>query len=282
MIGRISRTVSNTWGLMKSSFSVLKKEKELLLFTLFSGISCIIVITSFFFSILDPADEQPAIADHSLWYFTFLFLFYFCLYFVIVFFNTAIVACVVKRIRGGNPTLTYGLRTVFERLHYILGWTLVTSTVGVLLRGLEDSYGIENLLFYSIEVIWSLVAFLAVPILTVEKVGPLQALSRSAELLKKTWGEQIIGEFSFDVMFLVLSIPSVLVLLAGMIIGISSANLMVFYFALGLAVLYFGVVTLVEATLHGIFRAVVYVYARDHDLPDEFSEDQMQGMIRKR
>ena len=42
---------------------------------------------------------------------------------------------------------------------------------------------------------WNIVTYLVVPILVVEGIGPIEAVKRSGALLKKTWGEQIVGNF---------------------------------------------------------------------------------------
>ncbi len=40
---------------------------------------------------------------------------------------------------------------------------------------------------------WSLVTFLAVPVIAIEGTGPLQTLKRSASMFKQRWGQQITG-----------------------------------------------------------------------------------------
>src|SRR5436190_666596 len=98
--------VGQTWELMGACWTVLKKEKGLVLFPLFSGISCIIVIASFAVPFYMTADfsqttsttsgtvhhTRHELAQHlSVAHYIVLFLFYWCNYFVITFFNTAIV-----------------------------------------------------------------------------------------------------------------------------------------------------------------------------------------------
>jgi hypothetical protein len=67
-----------------------------------------------------------------------LFAFYFINYFVIIFFNTAIVACATIRMRGGNPTVGDGLQASGARLFEIAGWALVSASVGLVLRMIEE------------------------------------------------------------------------------------------------------------------------------------------------
>src|SRR4051794_7671936 len=88
--------ISYTWELMGSSWSILKKDKAMVLFPLFSGISCLIVIASFIvplFVVDIPAFHRhgaPTQGEKIAGY-AYLFAFYFVNYFVITFFNVGIV-----------------------------------------------------------------------------------------------------------------------------------------------------------------------------------------------
>jgi hypothetical protein len=65
------------------------------------------------------------------------FVFYLVTYFIITFFNTAVVACASLRMEGGNPTIGYGLRVAADNLLPILAWAALSATVGMILKGLE-------------------------------------------------------------------------------------------------------------------------------------------------
>ena len=56
---------------------------------------------------------------------------------------------------------------------------------------------------------WTVVSFLVVPILVVENKNPFAALQESAGLVKKTWGEQVAGNFGFGLIFFLLAIPAI-------------------------------------------------------------------------
>jgi len=43
---------------------------------------------------------------------------------------------------------------------------------------------------------WSLVTFLAVPVIAIEGTGPFETLKRSASLFKSRWGQQITGNIA--------------------------------------------------------------------------------------
>src|SRR5262249_29676200 len=157
-------------------------------------------------------------------YYGTLFLFYVCNYFVVIFFNCAMVACATIRMGGGNPTVGDGFRAASARLPGIAGWAVVSATVGLVLRMIEErSEKIGRLVSGLVGMGWTLVSFLVVPILVVENRSPLAALKESTQLLRKTWGEQLVGNFSFGLMFFFLGIPAYALILLGILAGSGAA-----------------------------------------------------------
>ena len=108
---------SRSWGLIKASAGVLSKDKELLVFPLLSGVCTLIVAAAFLLpafglGALDGLREggMPVTA------YVFAFLFYLVQYFVIFFFNSALVGAAMIRLDGGDPTLSDGLRIASGKL----------------------------------------------------------------------------------------------------------------------------------------------------------------------
>src|SRR5688572_29737780 len=98
--------VGYTWDLMKASMRVLRQDKQILIFPLLSSISCFLVLASFIVPLAwtgawEPPTEGEALSQ-KIAYYAIMFLFYFCNYFVITFFNVALVACAVSRLTGGT------------------------------------------------------------------------------------------------------------------------------------------------------------------------------------
>ena len=285
-MGKFSRTTS----LMRASWDVLKQDKELLLFPLLSGICCVLVLASFAGPILAMTDWQAAseaVAGQELlasdghltatqaWHMLTLFLFYFCNYFVIIFFNAGLIACAQIRMEGGDPTVGDGLRAAWARLPAIAGWAALAATVGMLLRLIEQrSNLVGKIVAGLLGMAWSLTSFLVVPILVIDNESPVGALQRSAAMLKKTWGEQLIGNFSFGLIFMLLALPGILVLVVG--VTAQSVTLIVF------AVLYFIGIALAQSALQGIFQAALYLYMRDGEAPEGFEASALQASIGQR
>jgi hypothetical protein len=299
---------ARTWALLVESWTILKKDRVILILPLFSMVSCLLVSASFILPWLPDLKYQPLTnieslsfwqpwiqklqalglalgsGDHSVsislknnldYYLMIFFLFYLCNYFVIVFFNSAMVACVAIRREGGTPTLGDALRAAFGRLPAIAGWVLLSATVGLVLRHIEErSSFIGNLVAGFLGLAWTLASFLVVPIMVVEKDEPIAALKKSALLLKKTWGENLISNFSFGVIFALLSIPAYLIC----IWGIRVAGLG-FFPTFGLAAVYLIILAMFQSALQTIFLAALYYYARSGEVPAGFSKELLANSL---
>jgi len=275
-MGKISRT----WSLMGASWEILKKDKEMLLFPFISGICCLLVMASFAIPLYTTGKWVPPGSDAStsqqIVYYLVLFLFYFCNYFVIVFFNSAVVACAAIRMGGGDPTVADGFRAAFARLPLIVGWALVSASVGLVLRIIEDrSKKFGQIVASLLGMAWTVMSFLVIPIMVIDKKSPITAFKESTRLLKKTWGEQLIGNFSYGLIFFLLSIPAVLLIILGIVSGIVPAMII----CISVAVIYFIVLALIQSTLQAIFQAALYQYARDNQAPSGFQADLLQSAI---
>jgi len=255
--------LSYTWELMASSWSVLKKTKGLLVFPLLSGICCMAVMASFIVPLVYSGRWQPPDPENGraaqIAYWGLMFLLYFCLYFVISFFNVAIISGAISRMAGGEPTVSGCFREAVKRIHLIFGWALVMATVGLILRMLEERFKrVGRFIAGLIGMAWSMISFLVVPILVVEEKSPIEALKESTALLKRNWGEQLIGNFSFGLIFFLLFIPSIIVLIITFIV----APPMVALIVLVVVLVYWVLLSLIQSALQSIFQAAVYMHTQ--------------------
>ncbi len=215
-----------------ASLSLIQKNKQLVLFPIISGIALIAVLASFFgfFYIswgldYEQAMEQSTVADYAL-----TFLFYLISYFVIVFFNVGLVHCTRVYLQGGTPDFRTGVDYSLKRIPVILGWALLSATIGLLLRAIDEYGGVVgNILSMIIGVVWSIMTFFVVPILAYENVDPFTALKQSGKIMKEKWGESIGASFSFGIFtfigILCIALPVGLLLgsihpIAGIVVGV--------------------------------------------------------------
>ncbi len=284
------------WELLKQSWQVLKLDKELLWFPVFSGIACLLVLASFLLPIIALVSANPdqaaalaeqAEAGDQPWQqyvaYGLMFLFYFASYFVIVFFNVALVSCAIIRFKGGDPTLGDGLRAASARLPQIAAWALVAASVGMILRLLEERFeALGRFVVGLIGMAWSVVTYFVVPILAVEQVGPVTAVKRSTALLRRTWGEALTGNFSLGLINLLLILPGIALIIGGIMLGANLQNQVVQFVGIGLGVIYLLGLSILLSTLQQIFLAGVYLYASEGRVPNGFSEEAVLNAFRHR
>ena len=139
MAGKIGNSVE----LMKASMNVLKLDKELLVFPVMSGIACVLVFASFVAPLALTGGWQ-VFEQGGADYFgmTVMFLFYVVQYTVIFFFNSALVGAALIRLDGGDPTVSDGLAIASKRMGAILGYAVMSATVGMILRMISERGGI--------------------------------------------------------------------------------------------------------------------------------------------
>lgn len=280
-------TLSRTWSIIGESWDVLKRQKSLLLFPIFSGIACVLVMASFaapFLLFPDWADRMLNAADRRtgdtatqvLWLVV-GFLYYFINYFIMIFFNAALVACAVVHFKGGQPTMGDGLAAAGRRLPQILAWAFVAATVGMILRAIEQrAEKLGQFIIGLIGLVWTVATYLVVPVLVVEGVGPMDALKRSTALLRRTWGEGLAGNFGMGLIGFLAALPGFALIFAGIALGKA------FLVLVAVGVIYFIAVALVLTTLKQIYLAALYLYAAEGQLAAGFTADDMRSAFRKK
>jgi len=276
--------LSNSWDLAKASASVLRADKELLLFPVISAVLSILVVVTFAVPAILAgvfASGFEGAAGVSAAGYAGVLLFYVVQYFVIFFCNTALVGAALIRLRGGDPTVADGFRIAASRIQPILGYAFIAATVGLLLRALSERSGLlGRLVIGLVGLAWNLATFLVVPVLVVEDVGPIEAIQQSASYLKRTWGEQIAGNIGMGLVFGLISLGT---LAAGVVLLVAAAateSAALIIFVAVCLVLAFVAIALVSSALSGVYAAAVYRYAAEGDTGAFFTPAMVKGAFR--
>jgi hypothetical protein len=268
--------LARSWELTKASFGVLSADKELLVFPLLSGLASILVLATFAVPVvLTNLGTQLAAGDEASRVLGGIvsFLFYVTQYFVILFCNTALVGAALIRLRGGDPTVGDGFRIAFSRLGTILGYAVVSATVGMILRAVSQKGGAIGRIASSLfGLAWGLATYLVIPVLVVEDVGPIEAVKRSASYLKRTWGEQLAGNMGMGAVFGLATFAVVLLGIAGLVAAAALGSGVVAGIVVVAMVLAFLAIALVSSALGGIYAAAVYRYAVEGEAGSFFPE----------
>jgi len=270
--------ISNTWELAKVSWGVLRDDKELALLPVLSALCAILVSATF----VVPLIIVPKILSAGMLgpgRYLGPFLFYLVNYVVVIFFNTALIHAATIRLRGGHPTVADGLTFAWENVGSILQWAAVAATVGMILRAIEERVGwLGKIIIAMIGAAWTIATYFVIPVIVYEKLGPIDAVKRSAQMFRETWGERAISSISFGLLFFLLAIPAfVAPFLAGILLGTAAALIVT-----GIAVLYVIALAVVNAALNGIFVAALYQYTQTKEASGPFTPQMLNSAWRPR
>jgi uncharacterized protein DUF6159 len=269
-------TLGRTWELYKQSFAVLNADVEIVLFPVMSAISVVLLAASFLIPFYQSG-SLAAMAHHSGSWDDYVVLFgwYYLNYFIVIFFNSALVGCANIRLLGGNPRVRDGMRIAARHMSGIASWALVAATAGIILstlRGRRNLLG--RLLAPGLGLAWTLVTYLIVPVIILEERGAFEAIQRSTDLFKKRWGEEVAGSFGFGLLTLLLLLPGLL--LAALIFRLDRA------LAIIIGVWYVAILAAITSAAKGIFTVALYRYAAVGDPPVGFSADLIDRTLKPR
>jgi hypothetical protein len=278
MAGKFARS----WALMKASASVLRSDKSLLVFPLLSGLCTLLVAASFLIpvGVMVIGGEHAGADFHermSVVGYLLMFAFYLVQYFVIIFFQAALTGVALMHLRGEPTSVGAGFALARARLPQILGYALIAATVGLLLRMVQERLGlIGRFVVGLIGLAWTVATFLVVPVLVSKDVGPVDAVRHSVELLKRSWGENLIGQGGIGVVFGLLMF--VAVLLGALLVGGAFAlhSIVAVVVAVVVVVLGFILLGLIQSALQGIYAAALYRYAEAGEASAGFDQALLQ------
>ncbi len=260
--------IGSGWQLTKTSLRVLRKDKELLLFPLISGLTLILLLAAFIGGMFFAVGFDAAFGGSATWLSAVLFVAYYIVaFFVGLFFNAAIIGAATIRLNGGNPTLGDGLRIARENARRIFVWAVFAATVAMILRAVQERLGfLGKIVIGLVGVAWSLATYFVVPILIYEKLGPWAAVKRSAHLFKSTWGETLVGGFSMGAIFVLLGLAGLLAPILGFVAG----GVLGLLAGIVVLVVYWIILALVASAASSILIAALYRYATTGKVAEEF------------
>lgn len=266
--------LANSWRLFTVSWGVLRADKSLAAFPVLGGIASVVVAGASAGLIWLTSFEDTTTATGSTstsfepigW--VFVALTYLALAFVVVYFQAALTAAADRSLREEHTTVRDGLREANARIGVIFGWAVVIATVNMILQAIEERAGFVGRIVASLlGAGWNILTFLALPVIVLERVGPVTALKRSGSLLKATWGENIVAQVGLGVVGVLAMLPAVVV--GGL--AVATGNLVVVVPVVALAAVWVLLVAVVMSALGGIYRVALYRFAVDHTPPAAFA-----------
>jgi len=266
--------IGRSFELVTTSWNILMDDKKLLVFPVLSGIVSLFVILTFALPLLLTGSFLSMTGAGPVVFYGLLFMFYAVSYVVVIFFNTALITCVSARLNGKEATLGDGISNAARHFGRILAWALVSATVGLILRILEDKAGfIGRIAVALVGGAWSLVTFFVIPILVLEDKGVADSVKDSVSLIRKTWGESIVGGGSIFLVFFAVGFVALLGVLSTLMLG----NMIISGIALVLFLILVVILAVVASAMQGIFVTALYIYARTGTAPSSFNNELIRN-----
>ncbi len=268
----------NSIALAKSSWQVLRDDKQLVVIPLLSLLATLVLAVAVLLPIgLIVRNGSGGYSGSKPLVWVLGFIGSVALTYIVVFFNAALVFAANSRFQGEPVEIADAIRAAAARSHVLLPWAIVSATVSIVLRAVEQRGGVFGRIVGSLAgVAWSVVTFLVLPILVFEGIGPIAAVKRSGELFKRTWGENLMTNAGIGLVgvlaVLVGAVPLVLLLAVGGPVAV--VGIVVF-------VLWCVAVLLVSTALTGIFQVALYRFATGTPVPG-FEPAQLEGSFRTR
>lgn len=199
--------LKNGWKLAKVSLRTINENRELLLFPVFSTISLILILATFFggsyFLIGDSIEgilENESVSD--VFAYGMIFIYYLINFFIVVFFNSALIHCAMKHFNDEPTSLGDGFQFALSRVGKILSWAIVSATVGTILQIISESGKIGQFIASLIGAAWSVLTFFVVPVLIYEDKSVFDSIKSSTNMMKEKWGESLAGNVSFTLIMI--------------------------------------------------------------------------------
>jgi len=281
---------SRSWMITKLAFGVINKDRELIGMALLSFLfSTAFVVAMVFPTIISPITEN-GFSEEGFQTFEYLIIFltYFGLAFIATFFNVCVVYTTKIRFEGGNATFAESIRFGFSRIGLIAQWSLISATVGLLLRILSDlaqQFGkvgqiVAQIIISMIGMAWSIATIFVVPVLVYENVGPIDAIKKSTTILKKTWGESLVRSIGLGLMQLLTFVLIILLSVGLTYLLTISFDAVGFFIGLGIGLallLFAGLIFSVATT---IFNTALYVYADRNMVAEGFDQNVVRDAFK--
>ena len=283
-------TIGRSFRLVKLCLRVLAADRELVLFPVFSSIGVVVVLLTFTGTWLGiGALGRIGAGGLGVGDIVLALVFYILAYFVIIFFNCALVFAAHERLAGGDPNIRSGLRGAWYRVITIFMWAVIAGTVGLILSILAGQareragiFGIVSQIVISLlGAAWTLITYFVVPLIVIERRPLGDSFKTSLSMFRRTWGEQVVGSFGlgFAAFAAYLVAAGIIVLLYFVLSPLGGVGIAT---TIGIGVVLIVGVALVFATMDGIYKAALYHYAASGEVPSLFPDDAIRGAFRQK
>lgn len=273
------------WLLFKETWRFTMLDKEMLWIPVIAAI-----VNFFFFGILISAlvfyyltSGGSDIPENSPMWYGFMFYLYAAGAFTLAFSQAAITNSVYTRAHGGDATLGQSLKRAYTHWFSLFIWAVITSTVGLILRLVaERSQLLGKVVASALGMGWSVLTYFVVPAMVIDNHSAFESIGKSGQVFKKTWGETIVSNISYGLVFILINL----------LVICSLFGLTVFFFVaevpvlgvLAIIAIFVWVIaaSLVASVMEGVIKTILYIYADEGKIPENFNHELVEKMLARK
>jgi len=269
------RRIKRGWALTKKSWALLNGHRELIRFPLYGAVATtLLAIVTLGPGLYLWEEDQVAGAIPI------IVIGVYVLSFVGFYFSVGLAACADMIFRGQEATVSDGLAVSRSRIAQISGWAAVSAAISLVMGLLENQGGaLGTVAARLVGMAWTLITFLAVPVIAIEGTGPFETIKRSGSLFRERWGQQITGNIAIGAaIFLLGVLPATILIVGGIVLWSSAAFAGAVLVVIGALVL--AIAMLISRALSGIFGVALYRYALDGEVVGGFTREDMESAVK--
>jgi hypothetical protein len=293
--------------LFKSSLFIIARNKQLLVFPIIIFFLTMLIILFFLApAVLRPTGYSYASAQHwqaishslfiqsspdaaagsgsrvgltagAIVYLAFL---YFVSMFFATFFNVAFYHEILAALGGQPVSIARGLKFAGTKWKPVLMWALFAGLVGLIIRQLEERLSfVGRIIARFIGIAWSIAAVFVIPIIVCEEqnANPVALLKKSAGILKRTWGEALIGYVGLGMVSGLMLIVSMVFLFGALVVSILLKNFWLLAIAGVLWLVAMFVLSYLTSLAGQIYKGALYLYASSGVVPEPYNQEMLDS-----
>jgi hypothetical protein len=273
-VGRIT----NGWRLAKASWHVLSRDRELVAIPLIAGLLSLLVFAAVAgpgVLLLDGGSEDDSSSSWAIW--IVLAVAGLLATWVSVIGQAAVVSGAGQRMDGADPTLGSAFAGARTRTGRLFEWAVLATVVAIVLDVIQERLGLAGRILGSLGgLAFSVMSFLALPVIVFEDVGAIDGFKRSSQLLRGTWGEQLTFSFGLGLVGMVAAVPGVALGVGLAVTGVAALQVV----GVALGALWVLAVVAVVSCLSAVFKTALYRYARQQPVDVAFETADLSGAFR--
>ena len=295
-----------SWLLFKGSISIITQNRQLLFFPIVTFFASAIIVLFFitpavlwptgfsygsvehwkaignmFFTVSGGAAGSQAVHfTYSPTGIAYLVFLYFVSMFLATFFNVAFYNEILAALNSQPVSLSRGLKFACTRYRAILMWTLFAGLIGLIIKAIEQRLDVVGrIIARLIGITWSIASVFVIPIIVRDQqsVNPVEMLKKSAAVLKRTWGEALIGYAGIAFGNLIVLLASLVLLGGATFVSIQLDNFWILIATAGfwLLALFAWIYLMNVAGL--VYKGALYLYAAEGIVPHPYDKDMLDA-----